>query len=85
MRNYINKNGEITKAAPSEVIEIEDCFTGKVAKNFEIVVLKENNEFLGVERFYSELPTNGNILWAIAKHNGDKAELRVFYVPETDC
>lgn len=84
MKNYINKNGEIANVAQSEVIEIEDCFTGKVVKTFEIIVLKENNEFLGFERFL-ESPTNGNILWAITKHKGDKAELRVFYVPEIDC
>ena len=85
MKNYINKNGEITKTAPSEVIEIDDCFTGKVVKDFEIVVLNEKNEFIGVEKFYSEPPTNGNILWAITKHNGFKAELRVYYVPDIDC
>ena len=81
MKNYINKNGEVTKVEPAGVIEIDDCFTGKINKEYIVIVLNDKECFMGKEIFYAE-PTDGNILWAIAKHSGFKADIRILYVPE---
>lgn len=82
MKNYINSKGEILKTKPQEVIEIGDCYTGRITVSYKIIVFSED-VVVGTERF-DDIPEHGKVLWAIFKHKGDSAEIRTIYEPEID-
>lgn len=82
MKNYINRSGEIITIPPLEyAVEFDGYLTGRVDKTYLVIVLKDGN-VAGEEKFRHE-PSDGEIIWTILTHDGDKANIVTEYAVET--
>lgn len=75
---YLNKDGSTTYALPDLDLFVNDEPDMSTEVSFEVVLLNEENEAVGVEPFDS-YPKPDSIKWCLLKHKAAKASVRKIY------
>lgn len=75
---YLNKDGSTTYALPDLDLFVKDEPDMSTEVSFEVVLLNEENEAVGVEPFGS-YPKSDSIKWCLLKHKAVKASVRKIY------